>query len=193
MPELFALHILRHVGPRGARHSARTGRKKLQTPRCLSADRNCGTCSRACSGAEGTPLGPSAALVPMAKSTPVLRAALLLPQTRISAIILLSATVVLSLFASVEDSSNISGFRQLTAVRAGAFDPSSQKQGVGIRKSEISTREELLDLWREFSLVPIRNYGYRAGPTSIGSKSTAWGNLRGMPVWHNTCKVSGTS
>jgi hypothetical protein len=46
-----------------------------------------------------------------------------------------------------------------------ASDPSAQKQGVDTRKPEISTWEELLDLWREFSSAPSRNYAYRAPPT----------------------------
>jgi len=72
--------------------------------------------------------------------------------------------------------------------------PYLRSKVVGTHRLEASTWEELLDLWREFGAVPIRNCACRAQPNvnSFQVNSLEQSGRRSL-VWHETCDVSGNS
>ncbi len=77
--------------------------------------------------------------------------------------------------------------------KRGSVASAPQVGNFDLGKSGISTWEELLDLGKnsvhlQSGITPLLRC-----QTSIGSKSTPWGNLRRSPVWHDICEVSGTS
>jgi hypothetical protein len=74
-------------------------------------------------------------------------------------------------------------------VRLGQREQPHGRHGAwALIKTEISTWEELLDLWREFGPAPIWNHVNRALPNANRFKVYALGqSARRSVVWHDAC------